>query len=530
CRITELVLKSMEAIQADYHYDAEAHHKLAIRAAQEAAVLLKNEDAVLPCSSEQQAAVIGALAKEPRYQGAGSSKINPIKVDNAWDALNSFGMNAIYSQGYTIKETGSIKSGNRLEEELIKEACEAAKDKDIVYIFAGLPEGYESEGFDRKDMSLPANQNHLIEAVVSVNPNVAVILSGGAPMELPWADKVKGILLMYLGGEGSGMAAANLILGEAVPSGKLAETWPDKLSDTPAYRYFPGGSAAVEYREGIYVGYRYYDKAGKHVRYPFGHGLSYASFLYSNLFIDKNWAEYRDEVTVSFDITNTSKVTAKETAMIWVSHKNDKVFLPVKELKEFVKIELQPGECKHVTTLLDTGSFGFYNTKISDWSCESGEYKILVGRSAHDICLQSFVYIHSPELSQPDYRESAPTYYHLPKEEFVVTDNEFKAIYGSELPPMNIMGRPYNASNTVMDVSHTLMGKLLLKIINDMVNKSTKGNPEMAAMMSAMLKEMPFHSMVASGGGALSENMLEAILHILNHHYLKGFYRLIRRK
>lgn len=560
CRITELILKSLQAKKSNYKYDVEEHHNLAIRAAEESAVLLKNEDRILPGNLGQKALIIGGFAKKPRYQGAGSSKIHSIKIDNAWESLISLGLDVQYQKGYSMDD-------DVIEETLIAEACEASQGKDIVYLFAGLPDGFESEGFDRTNLSLPNNQNRLIEEVTKVNPNVVVILSGGAPMELPWIDQVKGIMLTYLDGEGCGTAVANLLLGNAVPCGKLAETWPLHIADTPSYHYFPGGRSTVEYRESIFVGYRYYEAAKKQVLYPFGYGLSYTSFSYSNLKINKidkakesnnkevqneekvvikndiqikemafnkkeeqlehvtnkHNFQYGEEYSITFDITNTGTITAKEIALIFVSHQNEKVFMPVKELKGFEKVTLQPGETKQVKVILDTNSFAYYNTAIHDWYAESGEYTIWVGSSSFECRLHGKIHLSCPEKLQPDLRQLTPTYYNLSAETFEVTENEFSTLYGNQLPPSNSpASRPYDANNTIMDVSHTFLGKVLIRVVNHIAKKSSNGSKDQETMMSAMIKEMPFHSMVTSGGGMISQNMLEVILHLLNRHCLRA--------
>ncbi|MHB8129817.1 MAG: glycoside hydrolase family 3 C-terminal domain-containing protein, partial [Mobilitalea sp.] len=532
CRVTELILEGMELKQDDFRYDIEAHHQLAIQAAEQSAVLLKNEDKLLPGNIKQKAAVIGAFAKTPRYQGAGSSKIHPIRVDSAWEALLTQGMELTYAQGYHLKNSVSrTKKEVQREEAFITEACEAAKGKDIVYLFAGLTEGYESEGFDRSNLSLPEQQNRLIEAVAACNSKVVVILQGGAPMELPWADKVKSILLAYLCGEGCGKAVANLLLGVKVPCGKLAESWPLTLLDTPAYHYYPGGRATVEYRESIFVGYRYYETAGKPVRYPFGHGLSYTGFTYSDLQIDKKVCDYEDIIKLTFQLTNHGTVAAKETALIFVGHKNNKVFLPEKELREFVKIALQPGESRKVTVELDTKTFAYYNTLIADWYAESGEYKILVGPSSSDCCLIGTVEIISPDKPQPDLKNIAPSYYQLANKELEITEQEFSALYGKKLPQSNNKSsRPYNAGNTLEDVSHTLLGKIIMMVAGRMAKKATKSSKEEEGMMSSMIKEMPFHSLMTSSNGAITERMLEGILDLFNGHYGKGIKKILRGK
>ncbi len=526
-RMTEFILECMAAKKPGYRYDAEAHHRLAVSAALQTAVLLKNEENILPGTMAQKAAVIGAFAKNPRYQGAGSSKLHPYRVDYAFEALKKLGVNLTYAKGYYLGRERKLNETR--QEELIDEACEAAKGKDIVYIFAGLTEGYESEGFDRTTMAIPQLHNRLIEAVTSCNPNTVVILHGGAPMELPWFDKVKGILLTYLGGEGVGTAVAKLLTGRAVPCGKLAETWPLKSLDAPAYHYFPGGRNTVEHRESIYVGYRYYEKARKPVRFAFGHGLSYTSFEYSDLKLDKKSCDFGDMLQVTFTVTNRGQTAAKETAMIFVSHCNKRVFLPVKELKGFTKLELNPGEGRTVTMLLDTMEFGYYNPLIPDWYAESGEYTLLVGGSSIDCRLEEKVTVISPELPQPDYRETAPSYYQLEDKELRIPKAEFEVLYGRKLPVHDSKPcRPYDHNNTMEDIRHTLLGKLILMVADRMTKKVTGDKDEEEAMLSSMIKEMPFHSVVASGEGMISERQMEGLLLMLNGHWLAGIKRLIK--
>lgn len=527
CRITELILSQMEVRRKGYRYDVKQHHDLAVKAAEQSIVLLKNTDNILPGKLVQGAAVIGAFARAPRYQGAGSSKLHPIKVENAFEVFKEYGLKLTYAKGYVLGKKKGERTKN--DEELIAEACEAARGKDIVYLFAGLPEGYESEGYDRKTMTMPPLHNRLISAVAECNPNVVVILHGGAPMELPWFDRVKGILLAYLGGEGCGRAVVNLLLGRAVPCGKLAETWPLRLSDTPSFHYFPGGRNTVEYRESIYIGYRYYEKAGKPVRFPFGYGLSYSSFSYRDISVSKNCCDFGEKLDLSFTIANDGRLSARETAFLFVSHNHETVFLPKKELRAFRKLELAAGESKRVTISLDTKELGYYNTLIKDWYAESGIYEISVGASSEDIRLTAAVILNSCEKPQPDLRKQAPSYYQLERGELLVGEQEYTALYGKALPVHNsIPQKPYNHNNTLEDIEHTLIGRLLLWIADRMSKKVTRTSEEEEAMMSSMIKEMPFHSLVTTGEGILSEGMMEGLLYIVNGHILKGIRRLLK--
>jgi beta-glucosidase len=539
CRVTEFILKGMLNKKEGYQYDKNAHHQLAVKAAEQSAVLLKNDGHILPGNLQQKAAVIGAFAKMPRYQGAGSSKIHPLKIENPWDSFLEHGIDATYAPGYSLKIKNphrALSKRARVREEideqeiLIKEACAAAKDKDIVYLFAGLPEGYESEGFDRTNMRLPGEHNRLIEAVCECNPKTVVILIGGAPMELPWIDKVKAVLMAYLGGEGVGKAITNLLLGFEVPCGKLAETWPFHLEDTPCYNYFPGGRLTVEHRESIYVGYRYYEKAEKPVLFPFGHGLSYVDFTYSDLKLDREIYYLGERINITFDITNCGNMPAKETALIFVGHENSTVFLPKKELREFIKVHLNPGETKQVSVSLDTSTFGYYNTIIKDWYSESGKYQIMVGSSSQECTLKASIYMNSPEKSQPDLTKRAPTYYQLPKKEFEIKSQEFEALYGTKLPISDCRAsRPYNFNNTLEDISHTLIGKIMIMYADRMARKAKEIEAGQEGMMSAMIKEMPFFAMVASGEG-MTESVMEGIIDLLNGHYIKGLFKFFKHE
>lgn len=530
-RVTELILRSTHEKKTDVGCDLDQHHQLAIHAAEQSAVLLKNEENLLPGNAGQKAAVIGAFAKTPRYQGAGSSKINPIKIETPWDAFMEYGIDAVFSPGYSLqwkKSNGSLSAQNINEQDaFIQNACMTAAGKDVVYLFAGLPEGYESEGFDRTDMKLPKEQNRLIEAVSTCNPNVVVVLMGGAPMELPWIGKVKAVLLTYLGGEGVGKAVANLLLGIEVPCGKLAETWPLKLEDCPSYHYFPGGRLTVEHRESIYVGYRYYEKAEKPVLFPFGHGLSYVNFTYSNLETDRKTCRFGEVLNLKFSLTNRGSRAARETALIFAAHDSDAVFFPKKELKEFVKISLNPGETKQISIALDTSAFGYYNTLIKDWYAPSGTYQILVGPSSKGCPLTAEIHMSSPHLPQPDLRQSAPTYYRLPKNEMIIPAQEFESLYGRKLSLSNSRAsRPYTMEHTIEDIRHTVIGKIMNWYANRIAREAAKAEEGQEGMMAATFKEMPFFSIVASDEKIISERMMEGILDLLNGHIIKGLWRL----
>ncbi|MDR1560149.1 MAG: glycoside hydrolase family 3 C-terminal domain-containing protein [Clostridiales bacterium] len=388
-RILNLVFKYADnRIQAVF--DRDAHHEAAVKAALECAVLLKNEDGALPLKTGSNVAFIGEFAKKPRFQGGGSSHINPSKIDNALDSTAGRAV-ITYAAGFPADKDEEIAG-------LIEEAVESAKGKDAAVIFAGLPDIFESEGYDREHMRLPLVQNKLIEAVAAVQPNTVVVLHNGSPVEIPWIGKVKAVLEMYLAGQGAGRAAADLLFGAANPSGKLAETFPLKLSDNPSFLYFPGDGKTAEYREGVFIGYRYYDKKEMDVLFPFGHGLSYTTFEYSNLRLSNANIKDTETLTVSVDVANTGGREGKETVQLYVSDHTNTAVRPLKELKGFAKLSLKPGEKKTAEFTLSKRAFAWYNEAISDWYCASGEYEILIGASSRDIRLSAKLNIESTQL------------------------------------------------------------------------------------------------------------------------------------
>ena len=388
-RILRIVFKFVDG-KKEGNFDKEAHHKLVAEIAKESMVLLKNEKNILPLKEKDAESIlfVGEFAKTPRYEGGGSAHINTWKVTSALDAAKACGLKVNYVQGYDVKE--------KKDKKLLPEAIEASKKAKTVVIFAGLPDSYESEGYDRKDMKMPQNQDVLISEIAKVNKNVVVVLHNGSPVEMPWVNDVKGILESYLAGESVGTAQIDLLFGKANPCGKLAETFPVKTSDNPTFLNFSGNGHDVNYAEGIYIGYRYYDKKEMKVQFPFGHGLSYTTFEYSDLKLSSKNILDTDKLEVSVKITNTGKVSGKEIVQLYVSEltgtHEDR---PVKELKAFTKVQLNPKESKVVTMTLDKRSFAFWNTEIGDWYAPTGEYLISAGASCTDIRLTAKVNVTS---------------------------------------------------------------------------------------------------------------------------------------
>jgi beta-glucosidase len=399
-RVLELVKKFYDGLQKDAVYDKEEHHQLARRIANESAVLLKNDDHILPIKEDTKVAFIGEFAVNPRFQGGGSSHINCFKITNALDAASPY--QVAYAKGFDILK-------DELEEEEVKEAQRVAREVQVAVIFAGLPDRYESEGYDRTHLNLPANQNALIDEIVKVQPNTIVVLHNGAPVVLPWIHKVKAVLEVYLSGQAVGESTVDLLYGRANPSGKLAETFPLKLQDNPSYLNFPGTNRQVEYREGLFIGYRYYDAKDMDVLFPFGFGLSYTTFEYSDLQLKlNNYNECdnkdkkikmkdTDQLLVSVKVKNTGSRFGKEIVQLYVQDKEASVIRPLKELKGFEKVSLEPGEEKTVTFTLEKRSFAFYNTELQDWFAESGDFDILIGKSSRDILLTDTITLESSQ-------------------------------------------------------------------------------------------------------------------------------------
>lgn len=385
-RILKIIEFCTEEIEDEYQFQHERDHALAGVVEKECAVLLKNKDAVLPLSENQKVAFIGTFAEKPRFQGSGSSHINCKYITSAIQAAADNG-NITFAKGYDESVIGDRR--------LFEEAVRTAKEAEAAVIFAGLPAAMESEGVDRTHMAMPEIQNKLIAEIVKVQPNVIVVLHNGSPVEMPWINDVKAVLEMYLGGENVGVAAYDILFGYANPSGKLAETFPVKLSDNPSYLNYPGYNHAVEYREGIYVGYRYYDKKEMEVLFPFGHGLSYTTFAYDNLRVDKKEMSEEEELTVTVTIKNTGKCIGKEVVQLYVSDLVSSVDRPVRELKGYSKVELKPGESKDVEFVLGKRAFAYYNVLLHDWHVETGEFAIEIGSSSRDIRLDKKVFVNS---------------------------------------------------------------------------------------------------------------------------------------
>lgn len=385
-------------------FDFEAGHAAAKEVELEAAVLLKNQDAVLPLKEQEKIVFIGYYAENPRYQGGGSSHVNSYKVTSVLDAVTDL-ENLTYCQGY-IEEP---EKGQEAEEErLLQEALEAAEKADKAVVFAGLPDSWETETLDRTRMDIPENQNRLIKKIAEVQKNTVVVLHNGSPVEMPWVHQVKGILELYLGGEAVGAAAADLLFGRANPSGKLAETFPVSIKDNPTYPYYGVEKNDVLYREGRLIGYRYYETIQKQVLFPFGYGLSYTSFAYDNLQLDSTRMRDNEELVVKVDVANTGAMEGKEVVQVYVAPCHSSEVRPARELRAFKKIKLKPEERKTVTFTLHKRAFAEWNTDIRGWYVPEGNYKVQIGTSARDILLERKIYVQCTSLMKPHFTVNTP--------------------------------------------------------------------------------------------------------------------------
>lgn len=389
-RMLNIIFRYVENRDESAVFNRDKDHEIARHIEEECMVLLKNEGDILPLAADKKIAFIGKYAAAPRFQGGGSSHINSFKVESALNAVEKIAK-VTYAAGYDDKT-------DTMDESMIAEAVIAAKEAEIAIIFAGLPDSFESEGYDRKHMRMPDNQNALIEAVAKAQPNTIIVLHNGSPVEMPWIHKVKGVIEAYLGGQAVGAAVVNVLFGRVNPSGRLPETFPLRIEDTPCYLTYGGENDHSEYREGVFVGYRYYTSKKMPVLFPFGYGLSYTTFSYSNLTIDKENIKDTEEVKISVDVTNTGKRQGKEVVQLYVSAGESKVIRPVRELREFAKISLEPGETKTVSFTLDKRAFAYWNTQIHDWYVETGSYEIQIGTSAESIILEKSIKVESTTI------------------------------------------------------------------------------------------------------------------------------------
>lgn len=488
-------------------FDAAAHHALARRAAEESLVLLKNEGSLLPLAAGAKVAVIGDFAKNPRYQGAGSSMVNSTQVDVLLDKLINSELNVIgYQQGFDRH--------GKPDAALQKSACELATQADTVVLCMGLDEIAESEGLDRSNLRLAQNQVDLLQAVAAVNPKIVVVLYSGSVVETPWLDNCQALLYAALGGQAGAGAVADALTGKVNPCGKLAETWPLAYADVPSAADFATRRKTVEYREGLYIGYRYFTTAEKAVRFPFGYGMSYTTFAYSDM--------AADEQGVSLTVTNTGSVAGTEIVQLYVAKKDSELFRPVKELKGFARVTLAPGEKQRITIMLDDKAFRFWNVKANRWEIEGGEYELLVGASVEDIRLCEKISVHGTAAVHPYEDRDLDCYYK--GDVLHVSDADFEKLLGHPIPK----GKTKIDRNlTLGELNHARspLGWLVWLVLTILLDVSYKrGKPDLNILFQY---NMPLRALAKMTNGAISMGMVDGIVMELQGFWILGLVRVI---
>lgn len=491
-------------------FDEKAHHALARKAAAESAVLLKNEDNILPLKPGTRIALIGDFAFVPRYQGAGSSMVNPFNVESMEQLIDEYDLQVIgKAHGYT-------RNGEP-DADLEKEALEAAAGADVVLYCFGLDEVSESEGKDREHMRLPQNQLRLLNELVKVNENIVGILSAGSSIEMSWQYDLKSILHSYLGGEAGAGAILDILTGKINPSGRLAETYPLRYEDTPAFQYYPASERTSEYREGPFMGYRYYDTSMVLFRYPFGYGLSYTEFAYSALEVD--------EKGVQLTVTNVGERDGAEVVQLYVGFPDSVVFRPQKELKGFQKVFLKAGESKRVHIPFDDKTFRYWNVKTGQWEIEEGEYLLMVGASVSDIRLSGKLWVAGTTKEIPYEKKTLPSYYSGRISN--VGAEEFEVLLGHPVPDGKWKGElGINDAICQMYYAKSRLARLVYRILTDKIKKSEgKGKPDLNLLF---IYNMPFRGIAKMTGGAASMEMARGIVDMVNGKWLSGTKRVIK--
>ena len=504
--LLELVFTTDAAVKAaPKRFDRDAHHALARRAAAESVVLLKNEDDLLPLKPGQRVALIGDFAQTPRYQGAGSSSVNATRVDNLKDAAEADDITlAGFCAGYERSGTPNPA--------FVEEAAALARKADVAVLCMGLDESSESEGLDRSHICIPENQKQLLEAVAQANENLVVVLSAGSVVETGWVSRCKAVLHAYLGGQAGAGAIMDVLTGRVNPSGKLAETLPLTYEDTPAARYFPGKQQNVEYREGLYIGYRYYETAHVPVRYPVGDGLSYTTIAYSDLKADA------DKVT--FTITNTGSRAGAEIAQLYVAKADAAVFRPEKELKGFAKVFMQAGECKTVTIPLDDKAFRYWNVKTDRWETEGGSYQLLVGASVQDIRLRAEVPVQGTGAPDPYAGKAVQCYRTADIKN--VPDAAFEALLGHAIPE----DKPHiDQTMTLGELNHSRspLCWLAWAVLHTLLKRSSReGTPDLNLLFQY---NMPVRALAQMTGGMVGQETVDGIVMEAKGFWIIGLLR-----
>jgi beta-glucosidase len=494
-------------------FDIDKHHAMAQKVAEESIILLKNKDKILPLNNKDKVAIIGDFAKKPRYQGAGSSIVNPTKLDDTITCIKEFDLNYIgFEEGY--KRYGKRSKG------LIRKARNLAEQADILLLYIGLDEFSEVEGIDRSDMKLPKNQMELLDILTTLGKKIVVVLSCGSAVELDFESNVDAIVHTYLSGQAGARATLNVLTGKVNPSGKLSETLPYKYEETPTYNYFPGKELTAEYREGLYVGYRYFDTNNIEVKYPFGFGLSYTEFEYSDLNVS--------ESLVTFKIKNIGQIHGAEVAQLYISAKKSNVYRPLKELKAFEKVDIKPGETKVINIKLDNESFSFFDTDSMKWKVEDLDYEIMIGSSSRDIKLKDTIHVNGDKIKSSLNKNEMAKYFKGDIQN--VSTQEFEKLLKRKVPNSNyefykknrlIVG--YNTTVDQLRYSKRWVGRLFSGAIR-FANKFLHfiGNHQLANVLTMGVVHQPMRGLAHMSGGMITWGQLDGLIAMFNGHFFKG--------
>ncbi len=515
-RMIDLIAKSNASLDSSARYDVDAHHALARRAAAETAVLMTN-DGFLPLDPTARVAVIGEFATDPRYQGAGSSMVTPTKLDTLLDAVTKLvedPSRVRYAAGYEA-------ANDNLRPDLVDEAVLVARSAEVVIVSVGLPSSYESEAYDRPHMRLPEQHNNLVRAVTAANPNTVVVLSNGSAVQIPWVDEPRAIVEAFLGGQASGGGVADVLYGVVNPGGKLSETFALRQSDHASDAWFGDGSRQVQYREGVFVGYRWFDSADIDVLFPFGHGLSYTTFSFSDATVDGETDADADDfaLTVSIEVTNTGNRAGSEVVQVYVRDLESSVVRPDKELKGFAKVALEPGESETVTIEFDKRAFAFWDTASHNWQVEAGDFEILVGASSRDIRSEASV-----SLSSSFQPFGSPTSDTRPSLDSFADDAAFAAQLGGPIPEAEPV-RPFHRNSTLGEISEVPLGAALRKgalvAMPRMIGGEIELDDSMKRMLENIVNEVPIRSIALLSGGRIKWGAVDRLVSTLNRHPIR---------
>ena len=516
-RILELIEKTSPSVP-DTPLDLAQQHDLARTLASESVVLLKNKDQVLPLNKNKKIALIGRLATEMRYQGAGSSRVSPTKLPDMCNAFTEQNVHYTYSPGYRL-------TGNGADPGLVEEAVIAAKNSDVSVVFVGLTDDCESEAFDRQHLDLSSGQNELLDSLISLSRPLVVVLCGGSPVELPWLEGVDGLLNAYLPGQAGAEALTDILFGDVNPSGKLAETYPLSANDTTCATVFASEKYQAPYLESIFVGYRYYDAAQKEVCFPFGFGLSYTSFEYLNMKVDAAVLEGDQELNVRVSIRNTGPMCGQEILQLYIAKRDSRIFRAAKTLHGFQKVTLGVSQEQTVLFNLKRRDFAYYNTLTKDFEVEPGEYEILVGASSRDIRLRTVVWFRASDLPVPEEYTDLNSYMAIAQKDHSFTLEDFRVLYGRSWEDIGVAFPTINTP--ICDLRDHFIGRILFRMVMGEMKRRHAVEVTTQAMMVAALREMPLRSLAMMSEGRFTLRMAEGLIDLINGRICRGLFQVI---